>query len=316
MKKIIIKIGIFLMLTSIISTSLLGRYKLVLGEEKLEEQSYNITMKRDLLCLMMAYPEYITNIEKGKDKKVYVVMKSGKRILYDDKREKSFNEKLNNADLQDMLEQIYPLTNNGKLMPQNFDPGRIRVYPLFKEVYGNSKQQVEKNLANVKAGYGYSSFNRNNKASEALQSAMKEIVNITERNKATYNYVFPTMGTFNYRLISGTNQLSVHSFGIAIDFSTSKWDYWKWANREQGQKRLDLYPKEIVEVMERHNFVWGGKWGHFDIMHYEYRPELVLKAKYFSSEPSGDKPWYDGVPCSDSSIKEYIRLIDRSIEDS
>lgn len=316
MKKIIIKIGIFLMLTSIISTSLLGRYKLVLGEEKLEEQSYNITMKRDLLCLMMAYPEYITNIEKGKDKKVYVVMKSGKRILYDDKREKSFNEKLNNADLQDMLEQIYPLTNNGKLMPQNFDPGRIRVYPLFKEVYGNSKQQVEKNLANVKSGYGYSSFNRNNKASEALQSAMKEIVNITGRNKATYNYVFPTMGTFNYRLISGTNQLSVHSFGIAIDFSTSKWDYWKWANREQGQKRLDLYPKEIVEVMERHNFVWGGKWGHFDIMHYEYRPELVLKAKYFSSEPSGDKPWYDGVPCSDSSIKEYIRLIDRSIEDS
>lgn len=304
------------MLTSIISTSLLGRYKLVLGEEKLEEQSYNITMKRDLLCLMMAYPEYITNIEKGKDKKVYVVMKSGKRILYDDKREKSFNEKLNNADLQDMLEQIYPLTNNGKLMPQNFDPGRIRVYPLFKEVYGNSKQQVEKNLANVKSGYGYSSFNRNNKASEALQSAMKEIVNITGRNKATYNYVFPTMGTFNYRLISGTNQLSVHSFGIAIDFSTSKWDYWKWANREQGQKRLDLYPKEIVEVMERHNFVWGGKWGHFDIMHYEYRPELVLKAKYFSSEPSGDKPWYDGVPCSDSSIKEYIRLIDRSIEDS
>lgn len=306
----------FSLFISIISTSLTGVHKLVLGAENPEKQSYNTTMKRDLLCLMMAYPEYINNIEKGKDDKVYVVMKSGKHILYDDKRQKGFNEKLNNADLQDMLEQIYPLSNNGKLMPENFDPGRIRTYPLFKEVYGNSKQQVEKNLASVRAGYGYSSFNRNNKAAEALQLAMKEIISITQRSNGIYNYVFPTMGTFNYRLISGTNQLSVHSFGIAIDFSTSKWDYWKWANREQGQKRLDCYPKEIVEIMEKHNFIWGGKWGHFDIMHYEYRPELILKAKYFSNEPSGDKPWHDGVSCSDSNIKEYIQLIDKVIKDS
>ncbi|MFU0824444.1 MAG: Peptidase-M15-4 domain-containing protein [Clostridium sp.] len=281
--------------------------------EGIDEYKYNITMKRDLLCLMMAYPDFISNIEKGNDNNVYIVTKSGKRIIYDDKKEKSFNEKLDNPDLQDMLEQVYPLSNDGKLMEENFDPGRIRVYPLFKEVYGNSKQQVEKNLARTRAGYGYSTFNGNNKASQSLESAMREIVSLTQRNKGAYSYVFPTMGTFNYRLISGTNQLSVHSFGIAIDFATSKWDYWKWANREQGQKRLDSYPKEIVEIMERNNFIWGGKWGHFDIMHYEYRPELILKARYFSCEPSEDKPWYEGINY-DENIKEYIQLIDKAVE--
>ena len=34
-------------------------------------------------------------------------------------------------------------------------------------------------------------------------------------------------------------------------------------------------PWEIVNVFERHGFVWGGKWYHYDTMHFEYRPELV-----------------------------------------
>jgi hypothetical protein len=29
-----------------------------------------------------------------------------------------------------------------------------------------------------------------------------------------------------------------------------------------------------VEIFERHGFIWGGKWGHFDTMHFEYRPEF------------------------------------------
>jgi hypothetical protein len=30
-----------------------------------------------------------------------------------------------------------------------------------------------------------------------------------------------------------------------------------------------------VDIFERHGFIWGGKWGHFDTMHFEYRPELL-----------------------------------------
>ena len=51
------------------------------------ESSYEITMKQDLLCLMMAYPEHIESVEKLEGQ-VYVTMKSGRKILYDDKKTK------------------------------------------------------------------------------------------------------------------------------------------------------------------------------------------------------------------------------------
>jgi hypothetical protein len=31
--------------------------------------------------------------------------------------------------------------------------------------------------------------------------------------------------------------------------------------------------RERVEIFERHGFIWGGKWYHYDTMHFEYRPE-------------------------------------------
>ncbi len=95
--------------------------------------------------------------------------------------------------------------------------------------------------------------------------------------------LFPCSGTFNYRLISGTNRLSPHAFGIAIDLASDKRDYWKWASKEAGEKRLASYSNELVEIFENNGFVWGGKWSHFDILHFEYRPEIILKARYFTN---------------------------------
>jgi len=36
---------------------------------------------------------------------------------------------------------------------------------------------------------------------------------------------------------------------------------------------------EIVEIFERHGFIWGGKWYHYDTMHFEYRPEMLPPRK-------------------------------------
>ncbi|MFT9493472.1 M15 family metallopeptidase [Anaerosolibacter sp.] len=282
--------------------------------EELKTKEYEVTMKRDLLCLMMAYPQDITGVEVGKDSLVYVVMKSGKRIVYDDKKTKSFDGKLNNADLQDMLEQLYPLTDIQTLMDENNDPGRARVYGLLKEVYGGTKEQIEKNLKSVFAGGKNVVFNKNNGASTALAGAMKEIAALAQRKPSIYPFVYPVNGTYNYRVIAGTNQLSPHAFGTAIDLKRDNRDYWKWVSREEGQKRLDMYPREVVKIFENHGFVWGGKWSHFDILHYEYRPELILKAKYFSEPPNLQNPWYDGVDYTDDRIKGYIEVIERVLK--
>ncbi|KXG77469.1 M15 family metallopeptidase [Thermotalea metallivorans] len=277
---------------------------------------YDITMKRDLLCLMMAYPEHIDGIERGGDGLVHVVMKSGKRILYDDQKAKGPGEKLGNPDLQDMMEQIYPLSDIKDLMDENFDPGRARVYALFQEVYGRTKEQVQSNLTNVSIGNRRYPFNRNNGASEALQAAMKEITSLAEKQPEIYPFVFPVNGTFHYRVIAGTNQLSPHAFGVAIDLNRNDRDYWKWVPRKEGQKRLDAYPREIVRIFEKHYFIWGGKWGHFDILHFEYRPEIILKAKHFSDQPVLNKPWHNGLENMDDRVKGYIRYIEDVFKNS
>jgi hypothetical protein len=275
--------------------------------------SYNTAMKQDILCLMMAYPEYITNVEQS-DGLIYIVTKSGRKILYDDQRSKSIETKVAYPDLQDMMEQIYPITSIEMLMDKNNDPGRARVYSLLNEVYGGSRQQIEKNLVSVKAGYGAFQFNKSNQASEALKRVMSELAPLAQKRQDIRSSVYPCSGTYNYRVISGTNRLSPHSYGIAIDLARDKRDYWQWASREEGQKRLSSYPKDIVEIFEKNNFIWGGKWGHFDILHFEYRPEIIIKARYFGNTWSYQQVWYNGVPLEDEYIKNCIRKIDEAVK--
>jgi hypothetical protein len=282
--------------------------------ENSEESNYNLTMKQDLLSIMLAYPEYVDTVSKDSNGNVYLVMKSGKKILYDDKREKSSEEKLNNPDLQDMLEQVYPLVAVTKLMDTNFDPGRSRVYEFTKDIYGGSRQQIEKNLMMVHTNYGSFQFNKNNKAGESLGNAFKELTQMAKENGKISSFLSPCSGTFNYRIIAGTGRLSPHAFGTAIDLASDKRDYWKWATREQGETRLLSYSKEVVDVFEKNNFVWGGKWGHFDILHFEYRPEIILKAKYFSKKHEANKPWYEGVPTEEGNAKNFIEKIENVLK--
>jgi len=126
--------------------------------------------------------------------------------------------------------------------------------------------------------------------------------------------MYPPGGTFNYRYIAGTGQLSPHSFGIAIDLAKDDRDYWQWASRESGEKRLKEYPREIVSIFEKNYFIWGGKWGHFDILHFEYRPELILKSKYFSKETTINEAWFKAIPAADNDGKHYIKIIDEIIK--
>lgn len=287
---------------------------IVKASNKRDNDTYNITMKQDLLCLMMAYPEYVISVECGDNEEVYLVMKSGKKILYDDKKAKNFEQKLANPDLQDMMEQVYPLSYNTNLMDKNFDPGRARHYALLKEVYGGSQKQLESNLTRVNLGYKHFQFNGNNKASESLKNAMKELIPLAQKRQDIGACMFPCSGTFNYRLIAGTNRLSPHSFGIAIDLARDKRDYWKWATPEEGKKRLNSYPRELVEIFEKNNFVWGGKWEHFDILHFEYRPEIIFKARYFGDKSYVRGQWYGHVPIEETSVKNYIEKINEVLK--
>ena len=80
------------------------------------------------------------------------------------------------------------------------------------------------------------------------------------------------------------NRLSAHSYGMTIDIGGNYKTYWLWA--KPGAKETDnvpyknKMPHEIVEIFEKHGFIWGGRWYHYDTMHFEYRPEILLMEKY------------------------------------
>ena len=64
---------------------------------------------------------------------------------------------------------------------------------------------------------------------------------------------------------------------MTIDINVAQSDYWR--NFKPDSKGVYSYrnriPWKIVEIFEKYGFIWGGKWYHFDTMHFEYRPELL-----------------------------------------
>lgn len=246
----------------------------------IEESKYITHVKQDLLVLMLAYPEQIIDIEKDSNDSIYIVMKNGKKILYDDKKEKTYDQKFFNADLEDTLSDIYPLNMIDKVMDNNYDPGRIRNYGFLGAMYGESKSEIEKNLSSISTYYGTVMFSNVNKASEELKAALNDISNTLQRGSRDESYVAPLSGGYNYRHIQDTGLLSAQA---------------------------------IVEAFEKHGFVWGGKWAHFDILHFEYRPEIILKAKYFGDNKKEYlENWYGDIDVNEN-IEEIINLINKKL---
>jgi hypothetical protein len=58
----------------------------------------------------------------------------------------------------------------------------------------------------------------------------------------------------------------------------------------KGFRFRNRLPVEIVQIFEKHGFIWGGKWEHFDTMHFEYRPELLDCPVLFSLPPHREEP--------------------------
>ncbi len=269
-----------------------------------------ISIKRDLLVWKMAYPDYISGYEIDADGFIYAVMQSGNKILYDDKKQKTFVEKMNGADLQDALEMIYPLEDLTVLLEGDFDPGRIRPYALYNDVYGQNKKAVKANLVSVKNVRG--PFNKLNGASQAILNVFVKLNELCAQDSSLKEFIYPTNGTFNYRFIAGTKNLSMHSYAVAIDLHAKANPSWRSISKEKGQARISVFPAVIVRAFEDNGFVWGGKWAHFDIMHFEYHPEIIIKSRY-NAKVSAGQPWYTGFP-DDEKVRNYVQMIDQLFE--
>lgn len=196
----------------------------------------------------------------------------GTAIICDDGREKGFIQKLDDCDIEDMFSMTY---DRSATTPDYLsDCGRGRCELLFKKMYGNNEREARANLVNVNWFGQQIPFTKVNGAAEQLEKVAAELANMPEMKKYLVG-----ASTFYWRKVRGANRQSAHSYGIAIDINTSFSNYWLWSNPGKSETDRLRYenriPLEIVEVFEKYGFIWGGRWYHYDTMHFEFRPELL-----------------------------------------
>jgi D-alanyl-D-alanine carboxypeptidase len=230
-----------------------------------------VAQEKPVEALVRAYPDFLI----GQDERV-VIWKDGTRMpVSDGLGAKTFEEKLRRASILDQLSIPYPKGPLEKPPGLQEDPGRFRNLAFFDKMYGDcSKGEVQKKLTKVawlpKSGGGSVQITTVNGVADRLRAISAELDVLRPELK---KFAFPSAGTFNCRTVKDTGVRSMHAWGVAIDVNTEFADYWLWNPKGAGYR--NRLPFEIVQIFEKHGFIWGGKWGHFDTMHFEYRPELL-----------------------------------------
>ena len=217
--------------------------------------------------LISCYPDFVKGYRDGK-----LVMADGSTIVYDDGRKKSFVQLLDEADPEDMF--AFKYDRNSWVPGERHDAGRSRCEALFKKMYGNSAAEVQRHLVSVPWFGGNVKFTTVNGADKHLRAVYAEL----QKHPELHKYL-KSSGTFYWRQVRGAKRLSAHSYGMTIDLGVEYSDYWQWAGHTTNEMARvpykNKFPHEIVEIFERHGFIWGGRWYHYDTMHFEYRPEIL-----------------------------------------
>lgn len=193
---------------------------------------------------------------------------NGRVLPFDDGTTKTYDDMLDHPDLQDMFVQPYVRGPQQHQAPENQDPGRVRVQAFFAAVYSGGAAAMRPISF---LGQRVRVHPRAVAAFARVEARLQELVRARPQLEAE---LLPLGGAFVVRPIAGTERLSAHSWGIAIDVNPKVSDYWRWQRGpNRGWKRGPS--QAVVDAFEAEGFVWGGRWYHFDTMHFEYRPELL-----------------------------------------
>ena len=171
--------------------------------EKLPESlRQNQNLQIDLKALFTTYGTAIKGADSNTQNQVYLIMQDGQKLVYDDSRTKSFDEKLNHPDLEDMLSQLYRPGKPTAETPLDHDPGRIRVEAFLNAVYGAISGQVQGNFVPVNFAGATVSFNSKNGAAAALAKVGQKLSQALACNPGLRACLFPLGGSYNRRSIA------------------------------------------------------------------------------------------------------------------
>ena len=221
--------------------------------------------------LLRAYPDALSGFDGTN-----LIWRDGTRMPVSDGHPgRSLEQQLRYGSILDQLRLDYPV--GALVQPPREDPGRVRNRVFFDRMYGDCKAgEVTPRLAPVvwlPRTWGHRVMvTAVNGIDRQLATVSRELEELPPEDK---KFLFP-VGTYACRPVADTAQTSTHAWGAAIDINPKFGDYWLWhGGRAAGLPAyVNRIPPEIVRVFERHGFIWGGRWMHFDTMHFEYRPEL------------------------------------------
>ena len=225
--------------------------------------------------LLTAYPGFLARRDGN-----LLIWRDGSQMPIDDGiAAKSADQMLNAPDLKDQFAAPYLPGRPAAAPGENEDPGRVRFDAMFRKMYGDCRKGgVAGTLVAVpwlpRHGGGVVKASPVNGLAARLKEVSEDLDSLPDK---FIPYLIPTAGLYNCRVIAGTDRASMHAFGAAIDLNTAHANYWRTANADNAGHLLyrNAIPFEIVDIFERHGFIWGGKWYHYDTMHFEYRPELL-----------------------------------------
>lgn len=223
--------------------------------------------------LVAAYPDHLARLEGDT-----LVWTDGTRMATGaGGAARPFETMLRDATLADQLRQDYAPGRPSGPPARDHSPGRLRNTAFFVKMYGDCRRGAAAGRHRPVAWMPRTRpqslpVTTVNDVATRLERVVAALEGFPDRLKA---YLVPSAGTFNCRAVADTGLLSMHAYAAAIDINVAQSDYWSWARARGDIPYRNRIPYEIAEVFEAERFIWGGKWYHYDTMHFEYRPELI-----------------------------------------
>ncbi len=233
-------------------------------------------------AFLAAYGEFVDTMTFTEDDAAFVI--GGEPIFFQDGRMLA-EDRLSEADHFDPIFYEYSLAPLTEPLPLSGDPVYSR--DLLERLFGRTEPEIRSH------GQSATFLGRkvfvNEFCLDALHEVEADIRRVAREEKEVADWVSAINVAYSFinRDITGSESRSYHSWGLAIDLVPTSFRgrpvYWRWSRVLDPDGWYRIPPKDrwsppqaVIEAFEAHGFVWGGKWSHFDAMHFEYRPEVIL----------------------------------------